>query len=562
MNNFINISGTSFLLPKNKAWNILGNDNKIAFAGYGDLINSILKCKKNHYLALIIFVSDIYNLSAETKKFDKSNFNFIKFFLKAIEQRLSKTSSPTIITISSWRQDSLIRNAGKNIAYYEKIFNQIVLGLKKIQSSFSNLYIFNLDSQLSEEGMSKAFDNRNWYLAHCRLSIHGIGVLAKSLSKIIDRIESPAKKVLVLDCDNTLWGGVIGEDRLSGIVLGQDGVGNAFSDFQYVIKKLGLEGIILALCSKNNEEDVWQVFSKHNSMILKKKDITAYKINWNEKVKNLIELASDLNVDINSFVFWDDNPIERDRVKKMLPQILTVEPSEDVTEWASHLNGMDCFAKFDITAEDKKKTKQYQMRAKFSKDVEKKIDDISFLKSIKLKAKAVSVNPSTVKRASQISMKTNQFNLRTVRYTEREIAGKNSKNENSFLVNLNDIYGDHGLVGLVSTKKINSKFIFLENLLMSCRVLGRHLEAWMMSEIIKNAKKSNYEYIIAEFIPTKKNIIAKKYLEEHGFLKYNQFKDKQIKNINLKKFTQRGKIYIASIKKIKIPFLEIYDKNL
>ena len=116
-------------------------------------------------------------------------------------------------------------------------------------------------------------------------------------------------------------------------------------------------------------------------MILKKKDITAYKINWDEKAKNLEELASELSLDVGSFVFWDDNPIERDKMKKMLPQVLTVEPTEDVTEWASYLNGMDCFAKFDITKEDKNKTKQYKMRAKFSKDVEKKIDDISFLKS-------------------------------------------------------------------------------------------------------------------------------------------------------------------------------------
>ena len=140
MNNCINISSTSFILPKNEAWNVLGPSNKTIFSEYGDIINSTINCKKDEYLALVIFISDIYNLSAETEKFDKSNFNFIKIFLKTIEQRLSKTSFPTIISISSWRNESLIRNAGKNITRYEKIFNQIMLGLNKIQSSYSNLF--------------------------------------------------------------------------------------------------------------------------------------------------------------------------------------------------------------------------------------------------------------------------------------------------------------------------------------------------------------------------------------------------------------------------------------
>ena len=558
MGSNIIISGTSFLLPKNEVWSVLGPTNKIIFSNYGDWRSPIKKCKKNEYLVFVVFISDLYGISSASNKNDsKAVLDLVKVFLKTVEQHLKKLSSPTIVTISSWRPESIIRLVG-NKNYSEKIYNILTKGLNVLKTSYPNLYLFDLDKQLGYQGLAKAFDNRNWYLAHCRLSMNGLNTLAQCLAKIIERIKSPAKKVLVLDCDNTLWGGVVSEDGLSGITLGQDGLGSAFVDFQYVAKRLKREGILLALCSKNNEEDVWEVFQKHQSMILKKNDIAAHKINWKDKVQNLIELSSELNLDLNSFVFWDDNPLERDKIKKTIPQVLTVEPSKNVTEWPEHLAGMNCFAKFNITNEDKKKTNQYRMRAKFTKDIKKEIDEVSFLKSIKLKANAIPINESTIKRASQLSMKTNQFNLRTVRYAESEIE-KLYNNENSFLVNLNDVYGDHGLVGLICAKTIDTKFIFLENFLMSCRVLGRHLEAWMFNKIVQNAKKNNYEYIIAEYIPTKKNVIAKKCLHEHGFDLITDFNNKNLEKINLKNYVKNGKVYIASVKEIKIPFVEVYE---
>ncbi len=557
MSSKIIICGTSFLLPKNEAWNILGKNKKIVFSDYGDWRGALSKCKKNEYLIFVIFVSDFYGFSSQANKNKKIIFDLTKILFKNLEQHLKRTSAPTIISVSSWVPESIIRLAG-NENELEQIFKNITLGLNKLKSLYPNLYVFDLDKQLAIHGLNNAFDPRNWYLAHCRLSTSGLNILTQSLGKIINRIKKAAKKVLVLDCDNTLWGGVIGEDGISDIVLGQDGLGSAFVDFQHVAKRIKKEGILLALCSKNNEEDVWKVFKKHKSMVIKKDDIAAYKINWNEKTRNLKELSSELGLDLNSFVFWDDSPIERDKIKKNIPEVLTVEPPKNVIEWPGLLSEMDCFAKFNITSEDKKKTKQYQMRTKFTKGIESGIDEVSFLKSIKLKAKAIAINESTVKRAAQLSMKTNQFNLRTIRYTEKEIL-KLNKNSDSFLVNLNDVYGDHGLVGLICTKKIDSKFIFLENFLMSCRILGRHLEAWMLHKLIQNAKKNNFKYIIAEYIPTQKNIIAKECLTNHGFNSLKKFNNKDLKKINLKNFVKNGDIYIAEVKEIKIPFIKVYE---
>ena len=188
MDSNIIISGTSFLLPKNEAWNVLGPTNKIIFPDYGDWRSSIKMCKKNEYLVFIIFISDLYGIPSETNnKGSKAILDLIKVFLKTIEQHLKKSSSPTIVTFSSWRPESIIRLVG-NKNYFEKIYNILTKSLNELKASYPNLYLFDLDKQLGYHGFAEAFDNRNWYLAHCRLSTNGLNILAQSLAKIIERI--------------------------------------------------------------------------------------------------------------------------------------------------------------------------------------------------------------------------------------------------------------------------------------------------------------------------------------------------------------------------------------
>jgi FkbH-like protein len=172
---------------------------------------------------------------------------------------------------------------------------------------------------------------------------------------VLNRIKAPSSKVLVLDCDNTLWGGVVGEDLSSGITLGEDGIGKAFQDFQKEIRRLLNRGVLICLASKNNEKEVWEVFSNHRGMILKKDDISNWRINWDTKSMNLLEMSDDLGLSLDSFVFWDDNPIEREEIRLHLPNVRVAEVPQNIEDWPGALHNLSYFTTFEITNEDLEK---------------------------------------------------------------------------------------------------------------------------------------------------------------------------------------------------------------
>jgi FkbH-like protein len=411
-----------------------------------------------------------------------------------------------------------------------------------------------IDKEFSKFGFSNTFDKRNWYFARCRLSNTGLKVLSDTIKTVLKNHFTPAKKVLVLDCDNTLWGGVVGEDGVKGLKLGQDGDGKAYQDFQRAIKFHQKNGIILALNSKNNDRDVWKVFLNHREMILKKKDIISSKINWNEKFDNLIAISKELDLNLDSFVFWDDNPIEREKVKKNLPQVDVIDVADEVNQWADQLYTLDQFAKLVVTKEDLRKTNQYKSRAKFLKAINISKNEIDYLKSIKLKPKILKIDKYNLSRAEQLCMKTNQFNLRTTRYKANEIQHLSKNMQNIvFLTNLEDIYGNHGIISLVIVKKIDNEIAFLDSFLMSCRILGRHLESWIINETIKKCKQRGYKILISEYIPTQKNLMVKNFTSKNGFT--NNINNKKILNLFKK---NKKNITFAELKKVKIPYLDVY----
>ena len=302
-------------------------------------------------------------------------------------------------------------------------------------------------------GKDSCVDKRNWYLAHCHLSNKGLSVLANTIIKFLNKYQHATHKVLILDCDNTLWG-VVGEDGTKNIILGEDGLGKIYLDFQKEVKKLSNKGIILALASKNNEEDVLEVFQNNTQMILQKSDITVLKVNWQEKYKNIQEMAKELNLGLDSFVFWDDSPVERDKVKLMLPEVFTVDTPKDICKWPDLVRNLDCFSKSYYTDEDFVKKEQYKKKSNVYKGKGKISNEKTYLKSINLKPKIYKVENSNINRAAQLCLKTNQFNLRTIRYSKAELINMNNKKGYIiFLTGLNDKYGDHGLVGLNCLKK-------------------------------------------------------------------------------------------------------------
>ena len=511
------LGSTSFLLPKSKSWEKFRNFNTVEFADYGN-IHSILKNKNFcNFKIIVIFFEDLI--------FDKKNINKkLSFLLSNINKSLISSSSETIICYSDYYSKEIIRNSKVQNKLTE-FNNSFKKKLYSLSTKNKNLSIIDLDIVFKIHGYNKIIDKRNWYLARCRLSEFGLDLLTEEIKKIIFRIKNPAAKVLILDCDNTIWGGVVGEEGTYGIKIGTDGEGSMFQDFQKEIIDLKNQGIILAISSKNNEKDVMEVFKNNDQMILQKKDISIFKINYKKKYINIREIAKELNLSLNSFVFWDDNPIERDKIKINLPEVRVIDVPNEVYNWIDLIKNNDVFAKSTITNEDKNKTKQYQSIAKFNEDKKNK-ENNNFLKNISLKPKIFKPNKSNIVRFSQMTIKTNQFNFRTIRMAESKVKKIfNSDEEFCFMCEAKDIYGDHGIIGLAIIKKIKKDIFFLDNYLLSCRILGRKIENWFIESVFQKLSKSGAKKMIIGFIPSNRNEIAEIFLKS---LKLKKFTDKKI----------------------------------
>ena len=545
----INLSSTSYLLEKNNNWNYLHTLKSIKFSKYGDIF-SLEKSDNISTNINLIFLSDIINFETAKKYIvEQKKINHI---LKKIKTNLAINQKPIIVGVSSYVYNNIIESA-QNLNIYKKLKFFFLEQLYKLTEKNKNLYIFDIDEIFSLHGIEKCFDNRNYYLSRCRISSLGIEIIAKSLKKLINRINQPNKKVLLLDCDNTLWGGVIAEDGISKIRIGDEGEGLAFFEFQKAIKKLKNQGVIIILVSKNVKEDVIKVIKEHRSMILKEKDISAFKINWLDKSKNIQDISKELNLNMDSFVFWDDNPIEREKVRMRLKNVEVIEPDADVSNWSKQLLEYDKFSKFSITKNDYKRTKQYQIRHKFLTDKKDHKNEIDYLKSIKIKLKIVKINSGNIDRAVQMCQRTNQFNLSNKRYNHDDIANLN-KRDKCFMIYMKDMYGDHGIISLVCLKFKPEKILLLDTFLMSCRVLGRYAENWILSEILSVAKKKKINKIIAEFIPSKKNDVAKNFLIEKNFKKILIKNKTKFKSLYSNKKTE---LFLYDSKE-KVKYLKVY----
>ena len=549
------VSSSSNLLESNNHWKLLKNSHDLKFGEYGDITSELFK-KDESGLILIIFLEDLIEETTVEEVALKERYYPL---LKLIEKKAKASKQPIVICFGSNLVQSPISTA-KEETDLKKVYNWFKEKFSFLRDKFSNIYYINLSEIFCQHGLLKMYSQRNWYFSRCRVSIDGLKVLTDTLALILNRMREPASKVIALDCDNTIWGGVVGEDGLKNLILGQDGIGQAFIDFQKEIVRLSNNGLIVVLVSKNNKEDVWKVFDEHNEMILKRENIVIAKINWEEKAYNIEQIASELDLDINSFVFWDDNPLERDKMKTLMPQVLTVDVPKSVIEWPTMIRKLDNFAKFQITTDDKKKTEHYKSQTQFKKGVIQSKNLQSYLGSLNLSAISVALDDANISRAEQMCLKTNQFNLRTKRHTAAKLTEFYEDNEDYvFLVRLSDIYADHGIVGLVCLKSLSSDVVFLDTLLMSCRVLGRHLEAWILSEIIQRIKKNKKKYLLAEFIDTGKNKISKKFLETYGF-KHVSKKNQNYKiNCDLKKI--QGTPFLLQTDNVKIPNIELFNKN-
>jgi FkbH-like protein len=454
-------------------------------------------------------------------------------------------------------------DSGREVPAWEQARQTLEELLRQRLDQHPGLLLLPLDRYLARLGLDQAFDDRNYYAARCRLSQAGLRVLAQSLGQLLERRKNAAKKVLVLDCDNTLWGGVVGEVGLSGLLLGQDGLGKAFQDFQRAARDLSHSGILLAIVSKNNEADVWEVFQGHGGMVLTRDDLVAHKINWRDKASNILELAADLDLGADSFVFWDDNPLERAVVRDQAPQVTVLEVPADVTRWPRLLKNLPDFGRFENTSEDAKKKAQYQARAQFKAEQGQVVDQTGFLKGIGLKPSLVPIDQGSVARAAQLCAKTNQFNLRVIRHSQADILALAARpGAVAFLGHLADRFGDHGNVALVlACPTPDPEVAFLDSFMLSCRVLGRHFEAWMLARAVHGLQAQGARWLLAEFRPEKRNQVALDFLAGHGLLPWEAAPAAARERLAPLCRGLSGQIYLAELASLTIPYLEIYDET-
>lgn len=389
--------------------------------------------------------------------------------------------------------------------------------LIEVCETYPGVFALDIARILGQVGQSRAYDLRTEYLAQAPFTLNAWDALAKEYARWLYALKGKNRKCLVLDADNTLWSGIVGEDGIEGIQIGGSYPGNAFRDFQYAVKRLGQRGTILAMNSKNNAEDVNQVFRQRQEMVLQADDFAAVRINWQDKATNLRELARELNIGLDSMVYVDDNPIECSWVRSAIPEVMVVELPSDPKDYAQTLADIWEFDTLTCSDEDRQRNQQYRANVERQALRQQATTLEEFLQSLEMKASIKLLDATTLQRAAQLTLRTNQFNLTTSRFTESELSAWARKpNHVVCSVRLTDRYGDNGIVGMAMATCHEDLWV-IENLLLSCRVLGRGLETLLLGWMIEKGREYSATKVVGKFIHTPKNAIAAGFYRDHGF---------------------------------------------
>ena len=391
--------------------------------------------------------------------------------------------------------------------------------LMRLSQQFPNLFICDIAGLQNKLGRDQMFAANVYTSTEMVLSIDALPYVASRVMDMVCAIKGQFKKCLILDLDNTVWGGVIGDDGLEGIQLGHGlGIGKAFTEFQMWVKKLKQRGIIICVASKNNEETAKEPFEKHPDMVLKLEDIAVFQANWETKVDNIRTIQQILNIGFDSMVFLDDNPFERNMVRENIPAITVPELPEDPAEYLEYLYSLNLFETASYSNLDKDRTKQYQVEAQRVSLSKTFTNEADFLKSLNMVSVVSGFTKFNTPRVAQLSQRSNQFNLRTVRYTDADIeALANDPEVIDLSFTLVDKFGDNGLIAVVIMKPQDKETLFVDTWFMSCRVLKRGMENFTLNTMVEKAKASGYRRIIGEYLPTPKNKMVEQHYPGLGF---------------------------------------------
>lgn len=492
--------------------------------GYGVWIPELIETGEKSYQTAF-FILDGKELFCDAREDKKT---LIEEYMGYIKTAVEKNPNIQYFVSDLDIYDGFIDTAS-NILSNSLLEAMWVEQLDELCKGHENLFCFPLKASLSDLGRKSSYSKKMWYLASSPFSEIAEKEIAKQIYRTCFAIEGKRKKCILLDLDNTLWGGVVGEEGVCGITLSKNKEGARYRDFQKKILEIKRQGILLCIVSKNNEIDAKEVFETHSDMVLKWDDFVIKKINWNDKAENIKEIQRELNIGLDSMVFIDDNARERECVRSQLPEVIVPEFPHDtctLTEFITEIY-QDYFLTLTLTDEDSNKSNMYQQRIERNKEIKKHNTMEDYLYSLNTKVYLKQLTDDDLERAIQLVQKTNQFNLTTIRCDKNDLKIKiTSSNYDIWLGEAADRFGSNGKSILIIVKREKCRVV-LENFIMSCRIMGRCIEDSILFALEELYKEKGYKEIVGEYKETQKNIPVREFYKNKGYCLINCESEKQ-----------------------------------
>ncbi|HEY3455120.1 MAG TPA: HAD-IIIC family phosphatase, partial [Bryobacteraceae bacterium] len=408
-----------------------------------------------------------------------------------------------------------------------RVIEELNRGLRKLAAEATGVYVVDYDALVARHGRERWHDERKWLTMRMPIAADCLPALAEEWLRFLHPLMGRIAKVLVTDLDNTLWGGVLGEDGVSGLQLGREYPGAAYLALQRTLVDLYRRGIVLAIASKNNEAEALAAIETHPAMLVAKRRFAAWQIHWDSKVESLRRIAAELNVGLDSLVFLDDNPAEREAVRLALPEVTVLDLPADPMQYASVVRACPLFERLTQSAEDRARGEYYQQQKerRAAQSGHASLEDFYYSLAQKVEIRRVSTS-AELARVAQLIGKTNQFNLTTRRHTAVEVAAyADAADWDVYSTEVSDRFGDNGIVGVAMVRRgerAGQRVAEIDTFLLSCRVIGRTVEDAMLHVLIEDCRRQGIERMVGWFVPTAKNKPAEKFYARHGFHELEQ----------------------------------------
>jgi len=488
------------------------------------LMDSSAACWQDKYDCAVIWtrpeaVVESFSHLLMNEPFDKQELmKEIDAYAQAVKAVSSRVGT---IIVPTWVAPAYQRSFGPMDMKYDlgvsNILMQMNLRLAQSFSGSANIHLLNAQRWVENSGKN-AFNPKLWYMGKIMFDNEVFREAARDVEAVLKAVAGLSRKLIILDLDDILWGGVVGDLGWENIVLGgHDPIGEAYVDFQKTLKSLSNRGILLGIVSKNEEGIALEAIKNHPEMVLRRDDFAGLRINWQDKAKNILELVSGLNLGLESAVFIDDSPLERARVREALPQVLVPDWPEHPLLYKSFLSGLRCFDMATFTEEDAARSKMYVQEAS-RRSLQAQVGSLDeWIKNLNIKVAVGQLLENNLTRTAQLFNKTNQMNLATRRLLEDELLRwQGSGSRKIFVFKVSDKFGDYGLTGITSLQMDGNKAEIVD-FILSCRVMGRQVEKTMLHVAVKYARSLGAERIKARYIPTEKNKPCLDFWKNSGF---------------------------------------------